>query len=144
MNVLIDTCVVVDFLQKRQPFANVALRLFQRMAMDQFTGFITAKSATDIFYLAHRNNHSNTESRKVLQGLTQIIGVLDTTADDVRLALLSDISDYEDAVMVETGKRTGVDCIVTRNTKDYLKCPLPVYEPEELLHTLEESDDEDS
>lgn len=144
MNVLIDTCVVVDFLQKRQPFADAALRLFQCMAIEQFSGFITAKAATDIFYLTHRNNHSGDESRKTLLGLLQIVGVLDTTADDIRNALLSDMSDYEDAVMAETGKRSGIDGIITRNTKDYRNCILPVYEPEEFLHTLENFEDEET
>lgn len=144
MNVLIDTCVAVDFLQKRQPFADSALRLFQYMAMEQYAGFITAKSATDIFYLTHRNNHSSEESRKILQGLLQIVGVLDTTTDDIRLALLSDIPDYEDAVMAETGKRAGIDCIVTRNTKDYRNCTIPIYEPDTFLRILEESGDEET
>lgn len=144
MNVLLDTCVVVDFLQKRQPFADTALRLFQYMAMEQFAGFITAQSATDIFYLTHRNSHSSEESRKILQGLMQVVGVLDTTAEDVRLALLSGLSDYEDAVMAETGKRSGIDCIVTRNAKDYRGCVLPICEPDEFLRKLEESDEEES
>jgi len=144
MNVLIDTCVAIDFLQKRQPFAGTALRLFQYMAMEQFNGFITAKSATDIFYLTHRNTHSNEESRKILQGLMQIVGVLDTTANDVRIALLSDVTDYEDAVMVETSKRSGMDCIVSRNKQDFRNCSLPVYEPEEFLHMIEDTEDEES
>ena len=140
MKVLLDTCVVVDFLQKRAPFADDALRIFRSMAMEQFSGFITAKAATDIFYLSHRNNHSNEESRALLQKLLELVALLDTAAIDVQRALYSGISDYEDAVMAETGKRTGMDCLVTRNTKHYRNSPLPVYEPQDFLHLLEESD----
>ena len=44
MKVLIDTCVAMDFLQKREPFADDALRLFRAAASELFAGYITAKS----------------------------------------------------------------------------------------------------
>ena len=34
MKVLIDTCVVIDFLQKREPFADDALRIFRAAASE--------------------------------------------------------------------------------------------------------------
>lgn len=49
MNALIDTCVVMDFLQKREPFCDDAISLFKAAATEQFNGYITAKSATDIY-----------------------------------------------------------------------------------------------
>mgnify|MGYP002508986437 CR=1 FL=1 len=55
--------------------------------------------------------------------LLTIVGMLDSAAIDVLQSLSSDISDFEDAVMVETAKRASVDCIVTRNQKDYAKSP---------------------
>ena len=50
-----------------------------------------------------------------------------------RNALLSAVTDYEDAVMIQTAKRINADCIVTRNIKDYQPSDVPVYLPEELL-----------
>lgn len=38
MKVLIDTCVAIDFLQKREPFADDALRLFRAAASELFAG----------------------------------------------------------------------------------------------------------
>ncbi|MDY4692210.1 MAG: hypothetical protein SO401_01355 [Blautia sp.] len=40
--------------------------------------------------------------------------------------------------MIETAIRSKVDCIITRNTKDYQKSSIPVYTPEEFLKSLEE------
>ena len=42
--------------------------------------------------------------------------------------------------MIETAVRSGADCIVTRNTKDYSKAPLPVYTPEAFIELLAEAD----
>ena len=136
MNVLLDPCVVIDFLQKREPFAQDALRIFQMIAMHECDGYITAKSATDIFYLTHRNTHSNEQTRDTLRGLLQIVGMLDSKAEDICAALFSPMSGFEDAVMIETGKRAKADCIVTRNSRHYAGSPVPVYEPAAFMEYL--------
>lgn len=44
--------------------------------------------------------------------------------------------DYEDVIMVQTASRTGADCIVTRNLKDYRLSSLPVFSPGQFLAEL--------
>ena len=68
--------------------------------------------------------------------------MLDSLGADVRLALLAECADFEDAVMIETAKRSGMDCIVTRNTRHYAGAPIPVYEPAEFLRLLASEKDE--
>lgn len=137
MNVLIDTCVVMDFLQSREPFFEDALTLLRFAAEEKLNGFITAKSASDIHYLTHRCTHSEEESRIKLNKLLSILGLLDTTAEDIFHALSSNVSDFEDAIMIETGVRSRMDCLVTRNLKDYSKSRLLVYTPADLIRELE-------
>lgn len=136
MTVLIDTCVIMDFLQNREPFFADAYTVLRYAAMEQFDGFITAKSAADIHYLTRRCTHSEEESRSKLNKLLAIVGLLDTTAEDVFHALSSNTSDFEDAIMIETAVRCDADCIVTRNIKDFSKSPLAVYTPEQFLQEL--------
>lgn len=136
MNILIDTCVVMDFLQNREPFAVDAKSIFRAAAKELFSGYITAKAATDIYYLTHRCTHSDTETRKILNQLFSLIELLDTEANDIIKALSSPVSDFEDAVMIETAVRTHVDYLVTRNSKDYKKSTVPVLTPVEFLNLL--------
>lgn len=136
MKVLIDTCVVMDFLQNREPFADDAKAIFRAAACDQFTGCITAKSATDIYYLTHRCTHDDKEARNKLNSLLSIISMVDTSAVDIFHALSSETPDFEDAVMIETASRSHVDCIVTRNQKDYKKSSVSVFNPSEFLQQL--------
>ena len=140
MRVLIDTCVIVDVLQNREPFAAEAQQIFFAVANKQAIGYISAKSVFDIYYLTHRSTHSDDETRKILKTLLGLFDILDTTQLDCRQALSSDISDYEDAVMCETAKRCDVDCIVTRNQKDYVKSEVTVYSPRDFLELLEAMD----
>lgn len=140
MRALVDTCIVMDFLQNREPFSDAAHKIFRAAATEMFIGCITAKSATDIYYLIHRCTHSDKESRAKLNQLLTIVGMLDSKADDVFHAISSEVSDFEDAVMIETAIRSNVDCIVTRNTKDYSKSPVTVCTPDQFLDVLEQEE----
>lgn len=136
MRILIDTCIVIDALQSREPFCATAQQIFLAAANRHFEGFLTAKSIADIYYLTRRCTHSDKETRKILSKLFSLFELLDTTDMDCRRALSSDLSDYEDAVMVESALRSEMDGIVTRNQKDYEKSAVPVYSPKSLLQLL--------
>lgn len=38
--------------------------------------------------------------------------------------------------MVETTARAGIDCIVTRNMKDYVGTPMRVYSPAQFIELI--------
>ena len=137
MRAFIDTCVVIDALQSREPFAKDAQDIFLAAANNLFLGYISAKAVTDIYYLMHRHTHDDKASRDILNKLFALFDVLDTAGIDCRKAVLSPVSDFEDAVMVETALRSEVDCIVTRNPRDFTKSPVPVYEPKAFRKLLE-------
>ena len=46
----------------------------------------------------------------------------------------------EDAVMTETAIRSKMDCIITRNKKDYTKAEIPIYDPIEFWNLLKNDD----
>lgn len=140
MKALLDTCVIMDFLQNREPFAQNAKRIMQAAAMELFIGCITAKSATDIYYLTHRCTHSDKERRSKLNQLLTVVGMLDRMADDVFHAISSDVKDFEDAVMCETAIRSKIDCIVTRNEKGYADSIVTVYTPKKFIEILEKNE----
>lgn len=137
MRVLVDTCIIIDALQSRVPFADAAQKLFIYSANKQFEGYITAKSVTDIYYLTHRLTHNDIETRKILSKLFTLFHLLDTTSLDCRKAISSEICAYEDAIMVETAIRSEIDGIVTRNIKDYAKSSIKVYDPSTFLKLLD-------
>jgi len=133
MTALLDTNVIVDALQLREPWNKAAESIFLKVANNAFIGCITAKSVTDIYYLCHHTLHDDAKTRSLISKLFQLFQVLDTAGVDTEKALASDVSDYEDAVMVETALREKCDCIVTRNVKDYPASAIPVYTPDEFL-----------
>ena len=137
MKVLIDTCIIIDALQCREPFFDDAQNILIGNANDEFTGIITAKSVLDIYYIIHRYNHNNDKTKGIILNLLSLLTVCDTTKEDINNAILSDISDYEDAVIAAAAERIHADAIVTRNSKDYRKSKVRVIEPYELLNELD-------
>ena len=136
MNALIDTCIIIDALQSREPFSKDAETIFLSVANRRCVGFLTANSVTDIYFLMHKALHSAAETRKALGILFSLFEIIDTCGIDCRKALTSGVSDYEDAVMIETAARAEIDCIVTRNLKDYAGAPMPVYSPTQFIELL--------
>ena len=71
MRVLIDTNIVLDFLQERGPFVENAARLFERIDAGEIEGFIAATTITNIYYIVRR-----AAGRAVAQdAITQVLSV---------------------------------------------------------------------
>ena len=98
-------------------------------------GIITAKSLTDIYYLL-RKSLKEEQTRKTVKTLSKLFTVADTFASDCEMALISEMNDYEEAIMVETAKRIKADCIVTRNIKGYQESSVRIYLPEDLCRFI--------
>lgn len=142
MKALMDTCIIIDALQNRQPFCEDAQKIFLLCANDEFEGFLTAKAITDIYYLTHWYLHNDKATREIIVKLCKLFGIVDTSSMDIINALSSEVSDFEDAVMIESAIRYGTDCIVTRNVKDYSKSSIPVFTPKEFISLLVNREEE--
>ena len=136
MKALMDTCIIIDALQNRHPFCEEAQKIFLLCANDEFEGFLTAKAITAIYYLTHRQLHNDKATREIIVKLCKLFDIVDTSSMDIINALSSEVSDFEDAVMIESAIRYETDCIVTRSVKDYIKSSLPVFTPKEFIGLL--------
>ena len=132
MTALIDTCVIVDTLQNRIPFSNDSNIIMFNCANNLIEGFVSAKSICDIYYLAHKNLHDNKKTKEIISKICTLFNVVDTKTIDIKNAIISEINDFEDSVLIQTAVRLKVDCIVTRNIKDFKNSPIKVYSPTEF------------
>lgn len=138
MTAVVDTCILLDVLQNREPFFNNSFAIFLASTMERFKGIITAKSILDVHYILRKNLHNEQQARDWVNRLFSLFDIADTVQEDCRIAISSQTSDYEDAVMIETAKRIGADCIVTRNLRDYSLSPVPVFLPDDFLKKLDQ------
>jgi len=122
---LIDTNVVLDALASREPFRAEAEKIFMLAAEENFQGFVTAGSITDIYYLVKKNNTEAT-AREALRNLFQVFTIVDINGKDCENALESPIDDYEDALVAACASRIDADYIITRD-ENFLQAPSPVH-----------------
>ncbi len=72
MRVLIDTNIVLDFLQEREPFVEDAARLFQSIDAGEVQGFIAATTITNIYYIVRRGAGVKVAQDAIIQVLTRL------------------------------------------------------------------------
>ena len=133
MRVLIDTCVIIDAIRDRRPFSTPAQQILLMADQGYIDGFITANQLTDLHYLIHKETHNSSLSSNILKQLTRTIKIIDTTSDDCRRALVSERSDFEDALEIESAIREDMDYVITRNEKDCIGSPVQVCTPEQFV-----------
>lgn len=119
MKVLIDTNVIIDALTSREPWKESAETIFIMAANRIMDIYITASSATDIYYLVKKHLHSTEQAKQVMGKLYSLLEILAVSETECVDALASAICDYEDAVIERVSARANIDYIITRNVKDY-------------------------
>ena len=132
MRVVVDTCIIIDVLQKREPFFHNSFEIFKAVAGGRIEGCIIAKELCDVYCFARKSVHSTGKVKDIINKLLELFVLIDTGSDDCMNALAADMKDFEDAVMSMTAKRIGADFIVTRNIKDYKSSPVQAVLPESL------------
>lgn len=135
MKILIDTNVVLDLLLEREPFLETAILLFEKIERGNFTGYIAATTITNIFYIIRK-----TEGREAaLTAVNRLLIGLHFCAVDrhtVGTALRLGLRDFEDSIQLACATLNQLDGIVTRDRKDFIGSPLPIYSPAELLNQI--------
>ena len=138
MRVLIDTNVIIDALTSREPWKESAEKIFIMAANHVIEMYITASSATDIYYLVKKYMHSAEQAKQVMGKLYSLVGILSVSEAECIEALVSAVIDYEDAVVERTALKTDMDYIITRNVKDFQQGVVKAILPGDFIVLIEE------
>jgi predicted nucleic acid-binding protein len=133
--VLIDLLIILDILQKREPFYAASAHLLAMAETGKIDGYVAAHSLTTLFYLIQKGK-GTAEARAAITNLLQIIKVAPVDQGTIEQALNLDYSDFEDAVQMMVAVQCKLDCLITRNVKDYQPALLPVMTPVDFLQGL--------
>jgi predicted nucleic acid-binding protein len=136
MTILLDTNILMDALQERQPFDIEAKEILKRSQNGELICLFTANAVTDIFYL-YSKARGIKSARAAIGFLLGTYGVIDVTHADCLNALNIPVEDYEDALAVECAKKAGVDFIVSRDAA-FLRSrsPVEIISPRDLITKL--------
>ena len=132
MRVIVDTNVVLDVLLDRKPFVEAAVAVFCLVEESRIDAFLCATTITTIDYLLSQSLPAS-KTRDALHRLISLFEITTVNRLVIERALGSKINDFEDAVLDEAGQMAGVDSVVTRNTKDFARSALKIFDPNEFL-----------
>lgn len=138
MRVLIDTNVIIDALTSREPWSESAETIFIMAANHIIDMYITASSATDIYYLVRKYLHSTEQAKQIMEKLYSLVGILSVSSAECVDALASAISDYEDAIIERVSVKANIDYIITRNVKDYQPGMVKAILPDDFITLINE------
>ena len=76
MKVLIDTNVILDALMKRTPWVRAAEAVLMAVAEEKVTGYITASTFTDLYYLLQKRLQNKELTKQTLLDLITVVASL--------------------------------------------------------------------
>ena len=133
MRILIDTNVILDILQKREPFFADSYRALRKAIESDAECLLSASAATDIFYMLRKTLGSAQQAKEQIEKLAQLVSFAAVQGMDVHTALMREMPDFEDAVVDAVAERNGASYILTRNIKDFAGSVVPAILPVDFL-----------
>lgn len=134
MRVLVETDVILDVLQKREPFFSDSYRALRRALENDAECLISASAATDIFCVLRKSLGSAQQAKEHIDQLAQVVSFADVQGMDIHTALMRAMPDFEDAVVDAVAERSGASYILTRNIKDFTGSVVPAILPADFLN----------
>lgn len=133
MRILIDTNVILDILQKREPFFADSYRALRKAIESDAECLLSASAATDIFYMLRKTLGSAQQAKEQIEKLAQLVSFAAVQGMDIHTALMREMPDFEDAVVDAVAERNGASYILTRNIKDFAGSVVPAILPVDFL-----------
>ncbi|SFD75456.1 type II toxin-antitoxin system VapC family toxin [Flavobacterium phragmitis] len=135
-NVFIDTNILMDIFANRQPFVHNSLKIYTLGVDKKIKLYSTSNTIITLHYLLKRLIPEE-KIRMALDEITQNIEIIPIDVNIIKKSLKSNHKDFEDAIQITSAQSiNSMDCIITRDLKDFKFSEINVFTPDEFLNTL--------
>ena len=132
MKLLIDANIILDVLQKREPFFYDSSVIWKLCETEQAKGYVSALTFANIVYVM-RKELSPEKIAEILRALNLIFTFTELSTADIFHAAEMKWDDFEDAVQSTIAERIHAEYIITRNIRDFRKSKVMALTPGELI-----------
>jgi len=136
MKAYIDSNIIIDVLQNREPFFKESYQIIRLGLEGRIETLVSASDITNVYYIVRKFIHDPVITREKIHLLSNFVNICACTPEDVNKALVLFMPDFEDAVIAAAAKREKADYIITRNTDDFADSPVPAISPSQFLYQL--------
>ncbi len=133
-SIFIDTDVILDLYIKREPHHTEALRLFTQLKRSKTECFTSPIVLANVHYLLSKIKSKSYAIEKIKK-LRKLVSVATVDETIIDRSLESPHRDFEDSIQYFCALENGIECIITRNTKDFPKSGISIATPGEYLST---------
>lgn len=130
--ILLDTNVVLDVVQKREPHYDASAAILERVIRREERAVVAAHAVTTIHYIVARYQDGKTADRAV-DWLLRYLKIAPIGHDEIVRARALGWPDFENALVAAVAESTHCDLIATRNVKDFGGSLIPAVTPEEYI-----------
>jgi predicted nucleic acid-binding protein len=128
----LDTNIIVDLIADRKPFSKYSIEIFKKAEEKKIKLFTSSHSIATTHYLLKKYLEEKI-LRDVLYNLLDYVTVIAVDTDVLKKGLRSKHKYFEDSIQILCASTIEkIDCIVTRNTKDFRDSEILVLTPDEL------------
>ena len=136
MVLLIDTNILLDVLQVREPHFKISLKIWGLCDYDEsITGYISSMSLVNLAYVM-RKELTPDRMQEMYMTLVSTFKIINLQEEDLEAAVNMKWRDFEDAVQSAIASRIKADYIITRNVKDFQGSKTPAISPEDYFMNI--------
>lgn len=136
-NVFIDINILVDVYANRFPFVDNSLKIYNLGIKRSIRLYTSSNTITTLHYIL-KKSISEERTRTAIEHLTEHIVIIPVDINIIKKSLKSNHKDFEDAIQIVSAQSiNNMDCIVTRDLKDYKFAEITVLTPDDFLSTIE-------
>ncbi len=132
MKLLIDGNILLDVLQKREPYYEDSAKIWKMCETDLVQGCVSALTFANLVYVMRKELDAE-KINEVLKKLSLIFTFEDLNVADINAAADMQWNDFEDAIQAATARRIHANHIITRNVRDFTKSEVVAFTPAEFL-----------
>jgi predicted nucleic acid-binding protein len=135
-NVFIDINILMDIYAERKLFIKSSLAVYVLGIDKKINLFTTSNTITTLHYLL-KKILSEEKIRLTLEHIIEHVSIIPIDINIIKKSLKSNHKDFEDAVQIISAQSIkDMDCIVTRDLKDYKNAEINVFTPDDFLNSL--------
>jgi predicted nucleic acid-binding protein len=132
MRLMLDLNVLLDVVQKREPFYRASATVLSQAVEGEHVACLPGHALTTLHYIVTKYAGREQAGTLVDWVLAHLEVVAQDRAQFVRARSLK-FDDFEDAALASAAEAAGCKSIVTRNVADFQHSPVPAATPEEFL-----------
>ncbi len=135
--IFLDTNILVDLIADRKPYSKFAVRIIEIAENKKLNLYTSSHAFATAYYLLKKYTDEK-QLREVLLNLSDFVQNISVSQEIIRKSLKSSHKDFEDAIQINAAYSIeNMDCIVTRNPKDFKLSEIKIFAPEELVRKIQ-------